>query len=159
SVSGAPVGTYSSDFSWPTAANFGVYAFELKGTVGRTIQIEYDSESQTSSTVVSPGPTTIRSAPTSASYSQGVIVETEGYVATGILSTVQALTFTITGISSSCSSLIIRTLASVQDFSFSLKCVVFFNGGGNTYSLSYTAGANDASTTIFVNSFRLYGLM
>lgn len=160
SASGAPIGTYTSDFTWPTSANFGTYAFELKPSTAHSFQLEYDSESQTSSTVVSPGPTTIRSAVTSTTFSVGVIVETEGYIAYTAVSTVQPLTFQITGVSATCSSLIAtRGVAAAMDFPFAMKCVVVFNGGGNAYSLVYSSPANDAATTIFVNSFRLYGLL
>lgn len=160
SATGVAIGTYMSDFAWPTSANFGSYAFELKPSIARSIQLEYDSESQTSSTVVSPGPTTIRSAITSTTFPAGVIVETEGYIAYTAVSTVQPLTFQITGLSATCSTLIAtRGVAAAMDFPFSMKCVVFFNGGGNAYSLVYSSPANDAATTIFVNSFRLYGLL
>lgn len=158
SATGAPIGIYQSDFTWPSAANFGTYAFELKPSTARTIQLEYDSEFQTSSTVVSPGPTTIRSAPSSPTITAGIILETEGYIAYTSLSTVQPVTFTLTGTNAVCSSVIVtRGVASAMDFPFAMKCVVLVPAG--SYSLTYTATSTDAQTTIFVNSFRLYGLL
>lgn len=149
--------TINDNYTWTNLGNAFAWVLEMKsGTVSRATQLYFDSETQTSTTVVSGTNTVIRSALEECCALGGALVEAEGYVSTSVGSLSQPLTFTFTNAGTpTCSATVIQTLTALDTFAFAFKCLPA-SGAGQVISLTYTAANTDGATTIFVNSYRLY---
>lgn len=145
----------TSDYSWQVSASAYLWMIEIDPvSKAQTVALYYDSEVQTSSTVVAGTNTPIRSY-TDSNFPNN-IVEVEGYVTTGVTSVSQTLTFSFQP-SGTCSSTAIITTPVSESETFAFRCVN--NAVSNNLSLTYTAGSTDAATTIVVNSYRLYAVL